>query len=223
MILDCLKKSLTDKKGKWPDEFLGCLWAYRTTKGRATGETLFSLAFGSEEIILSQMSSCQVSALYCQALSRNSKEMATSLDLAEEKREQTITCIAAYQQQLISSYNKRAKVRQFQPGDLVLRKAFITARREGSKKMDHIWEGPYKISRVGGKSNYTLATMKRQKDQKAMEHLQSEEVPCVTSRYIKSPKTQAARWAPPHKPRTIQLLCSSYLTAKFSFVSLVFQ
>ncbi|KAM1329291.1 hypothetical protein ACFX2F_013473 [Malus domestica] len=85
--------------------------------------------------------------------------MATDLDLAEERREQTITRIAAYQQQLISSYNKRAKIRQFQPGDLVLRKVFITARREGSKKMDPIWEGPYKINRVGGKGSYTLATM----------------------------------------------------------------
>ncbi|KAM1863823.1 hypothetical protein ACFX14_004116 [Malus domestica] len=52
--------------------------------------------------------------------------------------------------------------------------------------MDPIWESPYKISRVGGKNNYTLATIKRQKDRKTMERLQSEEVPCVTSRYIKA-------------------------------------
>ncbi|KAM2813787.1 hypothetical protein PS2_040687 [Malus domestica] len=31
-ILDCLKNSLTDKKGKWSDELFGCLWAYRITK-----------------------------------------------------------------------------------------------------------------------------------------------------------------------------------------------
>ncbi|KAM1654548.1 hypothetical protein ACFX14_007013 [Malus domestica] len=51
------------------------------------------------------------------------------------------------------------KIQQFQPEDLVLRKAFITARREGSKKMDPIWKGLYKINRVYGKGNYTLATM----------------------------------------------------------------
>ncbi|KAM2140897.1 hypothetical protein ACFX1Q_007241 [Malus domestica] len=92
--------------------------------------------------------------------------MAISLDLAEEKREQTITRIAAYQQQLISSYNKRAKIRQFQPGDPVLRKAFITAHKEGSKKMDPIWEGLYKISKVGDKGSYTLATMNDKKIEK---------------------------------------------------------
>ncbi|KAM1476610.1 hypothetical protein FF1_038104 [Malus domestica] len=85
--------------------------------------------------------------------------MAKDLNLTEEKREQTITHIATYQQQLISSYNKRAKIWQFQSGDLILRKAFIIAQREGSKKMDPIWEGPYKISRVGGKDSYILATM----------------------------------------------------------------
>ncbi|KAM1633720.1 hypothetical protein ACFXTN_010738 [Malus domestica] len=41
----------------------------------------------------------------------NSKEMATSLDLADEKPGQTITRIVAYQQQFLSSYNKRAKIR----------------------------------------------------------------------------------------------------------------
>ncbi|KAM1904311.1 hypothetical protein ACFX13_041715 [Malus domestica] len=85
--------------------------------------------------------------------------MATNLDMVEEKREKVIISIAAYQQQLLSSYNKRAKIRQFQPGNLVLRKAFITAHREGSKKMDPIWEGLYKILRVGDKGSYTLTTM----------------------------------------------------------------
>ncbi|KAM1132976.1 hypothetical protein ACFX14_047432 [Malus domestica] len=116
----------------------------------------------------------------------NRKDMATSLDMAEERRKHTITRIAAYQHQLISSYNKRAKIRQFQPGDLVIRKIFITASRKGFKNIDPIWESPYKISRVGGKNNYTLATIKRQKDQKTVERLQFEEVPCVTSHYIKA-------------------------------------
>ncbi|KAM2692999.1 hypothetical protein EV2_007223 [Malus domestica] len=56
-------------------------------------------------------------------------------------------------------YAPITKIRQFQPGNLVLRKAFFTAGREGSKKMDPIWEGSYKISRVGGKCSCSLATM----------------------------------------------------------------
>ncbi|KAM1420514.1 hypothetical protein ACFX2I_002876 [Malus domestica] len=59
----------------------------------------------------------------------NRKEMATSLNLTEEKCEQTITRIAAYQQQFRSSYNKRAKIRQFQPRDLVLRPSSLPAEK----------------------------------------------------------------------------------------------
>ncbi|KAM1857183.1 hypothetical protein ACFX14_007318 [Malus domestica] len=85
--------------------------------------------------------------------------MATNLDLVEEELEKVITRITAYQQQLISSYNKRVKIQQFHPGDLVFRKAFITARWEGSKKMAPIWERRYKISQVGGRGSYTFTTI----------------------------------------------------------------
>ncbi|CAL2271861.1 unnamed protein product [Prunus armeniaca] len=85
--------------------------------------------------------------------------MRLNLDLLEGEREKTIIRVASYQQQLKSYYDRRAKVRQFQPGDLVLRKAFITAPRQGSKKMNPNWEGPYVISRSGGRGSYTLDTM----------------------------------------------------------------
>ncbi|KAM2838296.1 hypothetical protein COP1_030032 [Malus domestica] len=84
-ILDCLKKSLSDKKGKWLDELPRCLWAYRTTKRRATGEIHFSLAFSLEAIIPSNVIIPSISSLL-PSIAQNSKEMAISLDLAEEKR-----------------------------------------------------------------------------------------------------------------------------------------
>ncbi|KAI5311615.1 hypothetical protein L3X38_040788 [Prunus dulcis] len=51
VILNCLKKRLEGAEGKWVDELPGVLWAYRTTKRRSTGETSFSLAYGTEAII----------------------------------------------------------------------------------------------------------------------------------------------------------------------------
>ncbi|XP_068307438.1 uncharacterized protein [Pyrus communis] len=132
-IIDYLKKSFSGNKGKWPDKLPGYMWAYHTTKQRATGETSFSLALGSKEIILPNVIMPSISTQLL-TIERNSKEMATSLVLAEKKREQTITHIVAYQQQFLSSYKKMAKIQQFQPGDLVIRKTFITVRKEDSKK-----------------------------------------------------------------------------------------
>ncbi|CAL9012001.1 unnamed protein product [Prunus brigantina] len=42
---------LEGAEGKWVDELPGVLWAYRPTKRRSTGETPFSLAYGTEAII----------------------------------------------------------------------------------------------------------------------------------------------------------------------------
>ncbi|XP_068314956.1 uncharacterized protein [Pyrus communis] len=119
------------------DELSRYLRAYHTTKRQPIGKTHFCLIFGSEAIIPPNVIVPSIDT-QLPNIEQNSKEMTTNLDLAEEKREQTITRIAAYQQLLLSSYNKRAKIRQFQPGDLVLRKTFITARRKGSKKMNPI-------------------------------------------------------------------------------------
>ena len=90
-------------------------------KGEQPEKPLFSLAFGSKAIIPPNIIVPSISTLLPD-IEQNSKEMATNLDLAEERHEQTITRIAAYQQQLLSSYNKMTRIRQFQPGDLVLRK-----------------------------------------------------------------------------------------------------
>ena len=50
-LLSALKKRLEKAKGKWVEELLGVLWAYRTTPGRPTGNTPFALAYGIDAII----------------------------------------------------------------------------------------------------------------------------------------------------------------------------
>ncbi|CAL8076673.1 unnamed protein product [Prunus armeniaca] len=93
------------------------------------------------------------------SLDQNCKQMKVNFDMLEEEQENVIIRVAAYQQQLTSYYNRKAKIRQFRLGDLVLRKTFITAPRQGLKKMKPNWEGPYVISRSGGRGSYTLDTL----------------------------------------------------------------
>ena len=42
---------LEQAKGKWVEELLGVLWAYRITPGRPTGNTSFTLVYGMDAII----------------------------------------------------------------------------------------------------------------------------------------------------------------------------
>ncbi|KAM1216519.1 hypothetical protein ACFX2J_012791 [Malus domestica] len=110
-FLNCLKKTLSDNKGKWPDELAGVLWAYRTTKRRVTSKTSFSLVYGSEAIIPPNVVVPSISTVLPN-FKQKENEVATNLDLAKEEREKVITRISAYQQHLFSNYNKRAKIRQ---------------------------------------------------------------------------------------------------------------
>ena len=51
VIVNGLKKRLDVAKGKWVDELPHVLWTYRTTPRRSTGETPFSMTYGSEVVI----------------------------------------------------------------------------------------------------------------------------------------------------------------------------
>ena len=57
-ILNELKKRLDGAKGRWAEELLNVLWAYRTTPRHSTRETPFSLTYGAEAVIPTEVSLC---------------------------------------------------------------------------------------------------------------------------------------------------------------------
>ncbi|KAI5311259.1 hypothetical protein L3X38_000367 [Prunus dulcis] len=116
------------QKDKWDEEYKV---AFQNLNTYLTSPPLLSKSVPSEHV-------------------HNSYHMKLNLDLLEGKRERAIVRVASYQQ-LKSYYDKMAKVRQFQLGDLVLKKTFITAQRQGLKKVKPNWEGPYMISQPGGR------------------------------------------------------------------------
>ena len=50
-VMNGLKKSLNNAKGKWVEELPHVLWTYRTTPRRSTKETPFSMTYGAEAVI----------------------------------------------------------------------------------------------------------------------------------------------------------------------------
>ncbi|KAD5960623.1 hypothetical protein E3N88_12095 [Mikania micrantha] len=67
--------------------------------------------------------------------------------------------MATYQQKIAKSYNKNIRIRRFQVGDLVLRKAFRNTTNPAVGKLAPKWEGPYKIESKAGKGAYKLTNM----------------------------------------------------------------
>ena len=88
--------------------------------------------------------------------SENAESIVRELDIRDELREAATICIASYQHRLANSYNRRVKPREFQPGDLVLRKVFENTADPTAGKFQPNWEGPYVMMRAGEAGSYAI-------------------------------------------------------------------
>ena len=158
IIINNLKKKLGSKKGKWAEELPYVLWADRTTPKNATGQTPFSLVFGAEAVIPTEMviPTARTSA---RDPEENATILAQDLDTIEEIRDLARIRMASYQQRMAGAYNKNVRIRKFQVGDMVLRKTFQNTINPADGKLAPKWEGPYLIEAEAGKGAYRLLTM----------------------------------------------------------------
>ena len=156
-LMSSLKKRLKQAKGTWAEELPAVLWGYRTTPRTPTGETPFSLAYGTEAVIPVEVGLPTARSEITNEESNN-KELEHNLDLIDELRDKAMVRNAAYQQKAAQHFNKNARIRTFKIGDWVLRKVFQNTKEIGAGKLGPNWEGPYQITKVVGNGAYKLQT-----------------------------------------------------------------
>ena len=88
------------------NELPSVLWAYRTTPRRSTGETPFSQTFGMETMIPLEIG---LPTTRTKAYSHEKKKerIVEQLDMIDEQRERALIKLAACQQQLARSFQKK--------------------------------------------------------------------------------------------------------------------
>ncbi|KAL2230216.1 UNVERIFIED_CONTAM: hypothetical protein Sindi_1616000 [Sesamum indicum] len=139
-------------KTEWSDELPGVLWAYRTTPRTSTGETPFSLVYGSEAVIPAEIGE-ESQRITNFDPERNGEQRAFDLDILEEKREAARIRMLHHKSLMLRGHDKNLKPRSLQVGDLVLKKVEVL-RHVG--KLDPNWEGPFKVVEIVGKGTYKL-------------------------------------------------------------------
>ncbi|XP_021993079.1 uncharacterized protein LOC110889824 [Helianthus annuus] len=153
-IVDGIKARLGIARRGWVDELPSILWAHRTMPKTSTGETPFSLVYGSEVVILAEVS-LPAPRMIAMEKQDNERERRLDLDLLEERRENAAIAEARYKSKLEKYYNAGVRVCTFVPGDFVLRdNEASNAEKQG--KLAPKWEGPYIVHEVLGKGAYTL-------------------------------------------------------------------
>ncbi|KAK0589707.1 hypothetical protein LWI29_017611 [Acer saccharum] len=154
-IVNTLKKRLEAEKSQWAEKLPEILWSYRTTPRRSTGETPFSLVYGSEAVI-------PIETRLPTARSENPNEEQNNLELSfeldhlDERRDRAALRTQSYQQQVARHYNKKVNIRIFKLHDWVLRRVFQNTREEGAGKLGPTWEGPYQVTDIVGRGAYKL-------------------------------------------------------------------
>jgi hypothetical protein len=161
IIMDNLRKKLEELGGKWADELPLVLWSDRTTPKTATGQTPFSLVFGAEAVIPSEVL-VPTHRYGCMTKDQNQEAMISSLDTIDELRSSASIRLASYKQSVARTYNKNVRVRRLEVGDLVLRKVFQNTKNHKAGKFAYKWEGPYQVESVVGHGAYRLMTMQGQ-------------------------------------------------------------
>ena len=126
-LLKIIKTRLEGAKGIWPDKLPSVLWAYRTTARTPTRETPFRLAYGADAVIPAEvgLTSYRVEN---NMKDKNEEALRLQLDLVDKARATTEQRLARYQNLMSKHHNSKVRHRDFQIGDLVLRKVMGAAK-----------------------------------------------------------------------------------------------
>ncbi|XP_071709187.1 uncharacterized protein [Rutidosis leptorrhynchoides] len=85
-IVHAIKARLGMKHSGWVDELPKVLWAHRTTHKNSTGETPFSLVYGSEAVIPAEIT-IPIERILSYSEGENDERLYTNLNYAEDRRE----------------------------------------------------------------------------------------------------------------------------------------
>ncbi|XP_071694904.1 uncharacterized protein [Rutidosis leptorrhynchoides] len=154
-FLSCrIQKHLNEKRNGWVDELSNILWAHRTTFKKITGETPFSLVYGSEAMILAEVF-VQMHRVTNFDESANADNICENLNFIEERRLMAAIRETNNTQQIAKYYNKKVRVLAFDVGEWVLRNNEASL-AEKLGKLGPNWEGPYQIVGINAAGSYKL-------------------------------------------------------------------
>ena len=118
-------------------------------------ETPFSLVYGSDAMIPVEIHESSPRFLGFVADESN-EERKVHLDLIDEAREEARIKAEAVKRRVERQYSSKVKLRQFQVGDLVMRKAHPY---ELENKLSPKWTGPFRVIKAKGNGSYKLETL----------------------------------------------------------------
>jgi hypothetical protein len=126
-----------EARGKnWHKELPSVLWALRTNVNRATRDTPFNLVYGVEAVLPPEIYPQSARVAHFNA-EDHAEARELDSNLLEERRNTALANVRKYQASLKRYYNKSVVPKEFNVGDLVLKKDICTRDKH---KFSSPWE-----------------------------------------------------------------------------------
>ncbi|GJZ92316.1 reverse transcriptase domain-containing protein [Tanacetum coccineum] len=149
-----IKARMEARSKNWMEELPHVLWAHRTMLKSSNRDAPFSLTYGTEAVIPTEIGMPTIRTAEVD-LVQNNKALEINLDLLEERREEAAIREAKSKAKMEKYYNANVGNTSFKPGDLIYRNN-DASRAKDRRKLGPKWEGPYKVTEALGKGAYKL-------------------------------------------------------------------
>ena len=121
----------------------------------STRETPFKLAYGSDAMIPMEVGLTSYRVAHYKD-EENEKQLRLSLDLIDEVRMDAEQRVALYKNLMTKHHDALVKPRQFNIGDLVLKRMSLATKYPTHGKLGPDWEGPYRVINYKRRGLYYL-------------------------------------------------------------------
>jgi hypothetical protein len=159
-LMNIIKKVLTESKKAWHVHLKYALWEKRIGTKKSICMSPFQIVYGTDVVLPINV------ALHVMKLWQDVKEdpndvtrRINQIIKVQQNRVEVDDKLQNYQDNVKSLFDKKAKDREFLPGDLVLK---WYARKEDAgkhNKFDHLWFIPFRIAAMEGKNSILLENL----------------------------------------------------------------
>jgi hypothetical protein len=159
-LINIIKKVLSENKKSWHVHLKYALWENRIGTKKSIGTSPFQMVYGIDVVLPVNL------VLPVMKLWQDEKEepnhvtkRINQLIEVQQHRAEVDERLQKYQDDMKALFDRKAKDKDFIPGDLVLKR---DARKEDlvkHGKFDHIWYGPFKVASPEGKNSFLLENL----------------------------------------------------------------
>ncbi|XP_075636843.1 uncharacterized protein LOC142609097 [Castanea sativa] len=136
-----------------------------TTIRTPTRETPFKLTYESDAMIPAEVGLTSYRVAHYEE-EENEKQLRLNLDLIDEVRMDVEKRVACYKNLMTKYHDALVKLRQFNIGDLVLKRVSFAIKDPAHGKLRPNWEGPYRVINSKRRGSYYLEAL----DGRKLEH-----------------------------------------------------